>query len=479
MNFMMVVYLLGWIMLATGGMLLLPFGVSLYYSETCSGAFLVTALISIAIGAVLVAKKPKNRIFHLREGFLITALSWIVLSVIGAVPFVISGAIPNFVDALFETASGFTTTGASILTAVEPLPRGILFWRSFTHWIGGMGVLVFLLTLLPLAGGSNTNLMKAESPGPQVSKLVPKIKSTAAILYAIYLGISILECVLLLLGKMPLFDAVFTILVTRCKSGFGIKNDSIAGYSTYIQVIVTIFMILCGINFNFYFFIIFRKFAKAFEIEEVKVYLAIILISITAISVNIYPQIGSVGKTLLQSSFQVGSIITTTGFATADFNTWPMFSKTILVMLMFCGACAGSTGGGIKVSRIIMLFKSLTKEMKHILHPSSIGTVIIDKKPVAHETMRATNVFMVAYVMIFTVSMLIVSLENLDFTTGFTAVAATLNNIGPGLNEVGPTGNFAFFSPLSKLTLTFCMLAGRLEIYPMILLFSKHTWQRF
>ena len=480
MNFPIVLYMLGWIMFIVAGLMSLPLAVALLYGETgVVLAFAISIAVSAAIGFLLVVKKPRNRVFHLREGFVITALSWICMSLVGALPFMFSGCCSNFIDAFFETVSGFTTTGASIFPEVESLPYGILFWRSFTHWIGGMGVLVFLLSLIPLSGGSNMNLMKAESPGPQVGKLVPKVKSTAKILYRIYFGITVLEIIFLLFGGMNLFEAATTTFGTVGTGGFGIKNDSIASYSTYIQVVITVFMILSGVNFNAYFFLVYRKFRKAFEIEEVRVYLLIILSSVTLITINICHMYDSVWKAIQQAFFQVGTIITTTGFATTDFDTWPLFSKSILVLLMFIGACAGSTGGGIKVSRVILLFKSMKKEFKTILHPQSVGAVLMDKKRVQHEVMRSTNVFMVAYIFTFIISFLIVALDNFDYTTSFTAVAATLNNIGPGLSGVGPSQNFGFFSDLSKIVMSFDMLAGRLELFPMILLFSRNTWQRF
>lgn len=479
MNFLMVLYLLGFILLCVGGLMIVPIIVALIYGESCVSAFLITALIGIIPGLIIIHKKPKNKIFHLREGYVITALSWLVISLVGALPFVISGAIPNYIDALFEIISGFTTTGASILPEVESLPKSIIFWRSFTHWIGGMGVLVFLLALLPLSGGSNMNLMKAESPGPQVGKLVPKVRSTATILYTIYLGITVIEIITLLIARMPLFDTLTITFGSVGTGGFGVRNDSCASYTITQQVIITIFMIASGINFNAYFYIIFRKFKKALQIEEVWVYLAFILISIILIAVDINSMFPSFWQSIQQAAFQVGSVITTTGYSTCDYNNWPSFSKNIIILLMFSGACAGSTGGGIKVSRIIILFKSIVKEVKHVLHPQSISTVRMDGKTVAHETMRSTNVFIMSYIMIFVVSVLILSIEGYPFETNFTAVLATFNNIGPGLDLVGPAANFGFYSPISKLVMCFDMLAGRLEIFPMLILFSKHTWSRF
>ena len=479
MNLSMVVYLLGWILLCEGALLLLPAVVSAIYVESAVWALLGAAALCGLPGWLLVRRKPQNRVFYLRDGFIVTAFSWIVISVMGALPFLLTGAIANPIDAVFETVSGFTTTGASILSDVESLPKGLLFWRSFTHWIGGMGVLVFLLTLLPLTGGSHVNLMKAESPGPQVEKLVPSVQSTAKILYGIYLGLTVLEIIFLLAGRMSLFDALTTTFGTAGTGGFGVRNNSIAGYSTYIQVVVTVFMVLFGVNFNFYFLLLIRRARRAFAMEEVRWYFIIILASIAVITWNIRDLYESAAIALRDAAFQVGSIITTTGFSTTDFDLWPSASKTILVILMFIGACAGSTGGGIKVSRIVVLFKTIRKELRHVLHPQSISVTSMDGKTVPHEVLRSINVFMVSYFLIFAVSTLLISFDEFDLVTNFTAVAATLNNIGPGLALVGPTQNFSLFSGFSKLILIFDMLAGRLEIFPMMLLFNKDTWRRF
>lgn len=479
----MVFYVLGWIMLCEGALLLLPLGVSLIYGEySSSPAFVITIAVCSVLGFILTVRKPKDTVMRLREGFAVTALSWLVMSIMGALPFMLAGVITDPISALFETVSGFTTTGASILNDVESLPKGILFWRSFTHWIGGMGVLVFLLAIKPLTGrhgGSNVNLMKAESPGPQVGKLVPKMQSTARILYGIYIVMTVLQIILLLIGRMPLFDAVTTAFGTAGTGGFGIKNDSIAGYSYYIQIVVTIFMILFGVNFTFYFLMLKRKFLRAAVMEEVRWYIAIILAATIIIAFNIKGLYPSIGLAFQQSAFQVGSIITTTGFATTDFDLWPQVSKTILVMLMFIGACAGSTGGGVKVSRVVILFKTVRKELKQLLHPQSVAKVTLDKKVVPHEVVRATNVFMVTYVLIFSMSILLIGFDNHDLITNFTAVAATLNNIGPGLQMVGPTQNFGLFSGGAKIVLIFDMLAGRLELFPLLLLFKPETWKKF
>ena len=480
MNYAVVFRLLGYILMIEGALLLLPAATSLLYGEwMVLGVFLLTAAVSAAIGFVLKGIKPRSKVFYMREGFAATALSWIVISVVGAVPFVLTGCIPNPVDALFETVSGFTTTGASILPGVEDLPKGILLWRSFTHWIGGMGVLVFLLSLLPLTGGSHVNLMKAESPGPQVDKLVPKVQSTAKILYGIYFALTVLEVVFLLLGGMPLFESMLTAFGTAGTGGFGFKNDSFTSFSPYIQWVVTIFMILFGVNFNAYFLLLMRKFHRAAASEEVRGYFAIIAAAVAVITANIYSIYNSFGEALRQAAFQVGSIITTTGFSSCDFDQWPTLSKEILVVLMFVGACAGSTGGGIKVSRLLILGKTLGKELKQALHPQVVAPVRMDGKLLNHETIRTTNVFMAAYIFIFVASFLLISLNGYDMVTNFTSVAATLNNIGPGLNQVGPMMNFGGYSNPAKLVLIFDMLAGRLEIFPMLVLFMPDTWRKF
>ena len=480
MNASMVFYILGRVLMIEGGLLVLPLSVSLIHREwTCVGVFLLTIAICLTVGLLLSFRKPAKKVLYVRDGLVATALSWLGMSVLGALPFILSGVISDPIAALFETVSGFTTTGASILPFVEGLPYGILFWRSFTHWIGGMGVLVFLLTILRQSEGSQVNLMKAESPGPQVEKLVPKIRSTAMILYGIYIALTILQILFLIFGGMPLFDAVTTAFGTAGTGGFSVRNDSMAGYSSYLQIVVTVFMILFGVNFNFYFLLIMRKFKRAFLMEEIRWYLIAIVTSIAIITVNIRPLFRSAETALHQAAFQVGSIMTTTGFATTDFDLWPSTSKTILVLLMFLGACAGSTGGGIKVSRFIIWVKTIRKEIRHFIHPQSIGKISMDKKPVAHEVLRSVNVFMVAYVLIFVGSVLLVSFNGLDLTTNFTAVAATLNNIGPGLSLVGPVRNYAVYSGFSQVVLIFDMLAGRLELFPLLVLFSKDVWRKF
>ncbi|MBQ9065290.1 MAG: TrkH family potassium uptake protein [Blautia sp.] len=479
MNYSIIAYIIGWILDLEAALMVLPCITALIYRERSGTAFLITMAVCLAIGVPLTMRSPKKRAFYAKEGYVTVALSWAALSIMGAIPFVISGSIPNPVNALFETVSGFTTTGASILDNVEALPHCMLLWRSFTHWIGGMGVLVFVLAVLPLTGGYHMNIMKAESPGPSVSRLVPKVQSTAKILYLMYIAMTLVEMILLLIARMPLFDTLCLSFGTAGTGGFGILNDSIGSYTMLQQGIITVFMILFGVNFNIYYFILMKKFLQAFKVEELRYYLGVIAFSIIAISINIHGLFGNFFQAFHHAAFQVGSIITTTGYSTVDFNQWPMFSKTILVMLMFMGACAGSTGGGIKVSRFIILVKSVYKELVLYVHPNAVRKIQIDGKPVQHEVTRATNIFMTVYVFLFGFSTLLISLDNFDFTTNFTAVAATINNIGPGLEAVGPACNFAGFSIFSKLVLTFDMLAGRLELFPLLILFFPRTWKKF
>lgn len=479
MNHAMVRYLIGWMLGVESLFLLLPALTALIYREDVVLAYVGVAALCMALAALFCHKKPTNTRFYAREGFVTVALCWIVLALTGALPFMLSGEIPFVVDALFETISGFTTTGATILSDVEALSHASLLWRSVTHWVGGMGVLVFMLIVLPLAGGQTIHLMRAESPGPSVSKLSPHLRDTAMILYAIYLGMTILETILLLLGGMPLFDALCTSMATAGTGGFGIWNTSIAHYNSYyLQAVVTVFMILFGINFSVYFLLLTRRFKAAFRIEEVRVYLGVILASSVVIALNVRHMFPSLLDSFHHAAFQVASIITTTGFSTVDFNQWPALSKAILVLLMFIGACAGSTGGGMKCSRILLMCKSIRKEMQFLIHPRAVRVNKMDGRRVPHEVMRSVNVFMIAYLLLFILSVLLLSITNEELITNFTAVVATLNNVGPGLELVGPAANFGFFSPLSKIVLMFDMLAGRLEVFPMLLLFAPATWRR-
>ena len=477
MNTSIIRYILGSVLKIEAFLLLIPVLCGLIYHESEGTAYFAVALICLFVGILFTIRKPKENLFYLKEGCITTALSWIFLSIFGAIPFVITGEIPSFLDALFETISGFTTTGASILSDVEELSHASLLWRSFTHWIGGMGVLIFLMAIIPMSGGSNINLMRAESPGPSVGKLVPKMKTTATLLYSIYIFLTALEFLILILCNMPIFDSFCTAFGTAGTGGFGIKNSSIGGYSVTIQWVVTIFMILFGINFNAYFFLLIRDFKKALKMEEVRAYLGIIFASVVLISANIYQSCNSVFDAVTKSAFQVASVITTTGFSTTDFDLWPSFSKTVLVILMFIGACAGSTGGGIKVSRIIVIIKAFLKEAFSYIHPKSVRHLSIDKQPIKHDVIRSINVFFDTYIAIFVISLLLVSIEGQSMQTNLTAVIATFNNIGPGLEAVGPTQNFAFFTPLSKVVLMFDMLAGRLELFPMVLLFHPTIWK--
>ena len=451
--------------------------VALCYGEINGFFYLGTGCVCMLLGFFMSYKKPQNAVFYLKEGCIATALSWIVMSLAGCMPLWLSGEIPSFTDALFETISGFTTTGASILSDVEALTHCALFWRSFTHWIGGMGVLVFLLAIIPLSGGSNINLMRAESPGPSVGKLVPKMKYTARLLYYIYFGLTVLEAIFLLCGGMPLFDTLCTSFGTAGTGGFGIKNDSFASYSPYLQWVVTIFMILFGVNFNAFYLVIYRHFRKALKMEEVRYYFLIIIVATAIIFSNILDTSKGIFDAITKASFQVASIITTTGFSSVDFNAWSQTCKTVLVMLMFVGACAGSTGGGIKVSRFVVLFKTLNKELKSYIHPKSVCKIKIDGKPVDHEVVRSINVYLITYVIVYSISLLAISFEGRDLTTNFTAVAATINNIGPGLELVGPANNFGLFSTFSKFVLMFDMLAGRLELFPLLILFHPGAWK--
>lgn len=459
--------------------LALPGIVSAIYGEAGGFAFLWVALGSAVAGSMIVLHKPKNMRFYLREGFVTVALSWILMSVIGCLPFVINGDIPHFADALFEMISGFTTTGATVVSDVEALTKGSLFWRSFSHWIGGMGVLVFLLAIVPMAGGSHMNLMKAESPGPSVGKLVPKVRQTAKYLYIIYFALTVIEVIFLLFGHMNLFEAMTTAFGTAGTGGFAIWNDGFVSVSAYNQWVVTIFMLLFGVNFGFYFLVLTGKLRDALKFEEVRIYFIIVIASAVFIFINLRNfAMYAPAEGVRHAFFQVASIITTTGFASTNFDLWPETSRTILVILMFVGACAGSTGGGIKVSRFIIAIKSFVKEIISYLHPRSVKKIKVEGKPLEHETLRATNVYFMTYMVIFAVSVLLVSIENKDLVTNFSAVAATFNNIGPGLSLVGPMTNFGHFTDFTKYILMFDMLAGRLEIFPMLLLFCPTVWKR-
>ncbi len=479
MNYKIIRHILSKVLLIEAVSMILSLICALIYKETeLIYVWLISISLCVAAGFLLSRKSPENKAFYAREGFVAVALSWIVMSIFGALPFFVSRYIPNFIDAVFETASGFTTTGATIITDVEVFPKSLLFWRSFTHWIGGMGVLVFLVAILPLSGSNNFFLIKAESPGPAVSKLVPRVKHTAKILYEIYIVLTLIQIIMLLCGGMEPFDAITLSFGTAGTGGFGVRNSSIADYSTYSQIVITVFMFIFGVDFSLYHLVLMRKPKYLFKSDELRTYAGIVLVAITVVTINISPLFKTLGEAIKHSAFQVVSIITTTGYVTTDFDKWPELSKTIIILLTFIGACAGSTGGGVKVSRIIILFKSIVKEIRIGAHPKSTVKLKMNGRPIEHETVRAVNVFMAAYMAIFAASILLVSLDNMDFITNFTAVLTTIGNTGPGLAGVGPTQNFSSFSDFSTFVFTLDMIIGRLEIFPMLILFSPYTWKR-
>lgn len=477
MNFSIIRYILGWILKIEGAFMLLPCLTALIYKESQGFIYLAVAAVCILLGQLMSFRKPKSNVFYLKEGCVATSLSWIFMSIFGCLPFVFTGEIPSFTDALFETISGFTTTGASILSEVEYLSHCSTLWRCFTHWIGGMGVLVFLLAIIPMSGGSHINLMRAESPGPSVGKIVPKIKHTARILYLIYIALTVLQFIFLLFGKMPVFDALNTAFATAGTGGFGIKNDSFTSFSPYLQWVTAIFMLLFGINFNVYYLILLGKFKKAFFNEEVRWFFIMVLAAIGLITLNIYELSGNLFKALTDATFQVASLVSSTGFASANFDAWPSICRTVLVLIMFVGACAGSTGGGLKVSRFIIMVKSVLKECYSYIHPKSIRKIHLDGKEVEDETVRSVAVYVLTFLLIYAISMIAISFDGESFTTNFTAIIACINNIGPGLDAVGPTCNFGFFSNFSKYVLMFDMIAGRLELFPLLILFHPGTWE--
>lgn len=479
MNYKMVAYVLSKVLLLEAALMALPMGYAFINNEECAIAFLVTVVVLVAVGSLLAFKQPKNTSIYAGEGFIVVALSWVLLSVFGAMPFVLSGAIPNPFDAFFETVSGFTTTGASILSDVEALEGGLLFWRSFTHWIGGMGVLVFILAILPLAQNNNMHLMRAEVPGPSVGKLVPRMRTTAKILYSIYFFMTIIEIIILCLCGMPLFDSILHSFGTAGTGGFGIKNNSIAYYdSATIDFVIGTFMILFGINFNIFYYILIGKIKDAFTSEELRWYLMIIAVAVGLIALNILPNCTSIWNALRYAYFQVSSIITTTGYSTANYDMWPSFSKTIIVLLMFSGACAGSTGGGIKVGRLIILMKQQIAEIKKMVHPRAVHCLTLDGKVVDRSMLTGVQTFIVMYFFVLLLGMLLISLDGYSFTTNFTAVLSCISNIGPGLEAVGPVMNFSIFSNFSKFLLSFIMLAGRLELFPLLILFMPGLYKR-
>ncbi|NCB50954.1 MAG: TrkH family potassium uptake protein [Clostridia bacterium] len=478
MNYRIIANILGRVMTIEALLMIPPIATALIYRESIT-CFLLTMLIAAALAVLLSRLKPKRKDLYAREGFVSVALSWILMSLVGALPFFFSGEIPNYVDAVFETVSGFTTTGASIITNLDVISHGILFWRSLSQWIGGMGVLVFIMAVLPLSEEHSMHIMRAEVPGPQVGKLVPRVRTSSAITYLIYVGLTALLIILLCMGGMPVFDSFIHAMSAASTGGYGVKGLSIGYYdSAYIDVVTSIFMLLFGINFSIYFLLLMKKFRKVFTNSELLCYLGIVAFSTVTIAIDISRIYGTIGSSLRFSFFQVSSIMTTTGFATADFEQWPSYSKFLLIILMFIGACSGSTGGGIKVSRLIILIKSTFGEFFRLINPRKITSVTVDDQEIDSSTIRSTQVFFALYMSITFVSCLIVSLDGFDFTTNFSAVTACISNIGPGLGLVSPAGNYAFFSGFSKIVLSLCMLIGRLEVFPMLMLAIPSVWRR-
>ena len=456
--------------------------ISLFCREAAAAqGFLITIAITLAVEGVLflICKGAPNA-FGAKEGLVCVSISWIVMSLMGCLPFFFSREIPKFIDAFFEIVSGFTTTGASVLSDVEALSKGNIYWRSFSHWLGGMGVLVFLLAIAPSDGqgkGFTMHLLRAESPGPNVGKLVPKMRKTAAILYIIYIVLTVINIIFLLVGRMPLFEAVCTAFGTAGTGGFGNKNDSMAGYSPYLQNVTSVFMLLFGVNFSCYYLILLKEFRSVFKDEELRLYFGIVVAGIALLVLNLRGFYGTMEETIRHAAFQVASIITTTGYSTTDFDLWPAFSKTILVALMIVGACAGSTGGGFKVARILLLLKSLRRNIRQVLHPNKVQVVRNNGQVVDEQILENTNAYLAAYVVIIIISTILISLDGFSLGTNLTAVLSCFNNIGPGLEAVGPTCNFGAYSAFSKLVLSMDMLAGRLEIFPILVLFSRSTWK--
>lgn len=480
MNKRSIIYILGWVLIVEAVAMQVGTITSLIYGEKEAWYFVLTGVVSAILGVLAIkVKKPKNMVLYQKAGFASTALSWILLSLVGCMPFWLSGEIPSFIDAFYETVSGITTTGSTILNDVEALSKGMLMWRSFLHWLGGMGVIVFLLAIIPKLGGQqNIFLMKAESPGPIIGKAVPRMRNYATMLYGIYITLTALEFILLLFGGLNVFEAINTSFSTAGTGGFGIYNSNAAAFdSYYVQTVIAVFMLLFGINFSVYLCLIARKFKQSLKFEELWIYLGIVAVSTAIIAFNI-SSIYKPYDAIHQSFFYVTSIISTTGFGLTDVNKWPELSKTVIIILTFIGASAGSTGGGFKISRIILLFKEVRKEFSLLVHPRNVKLVKMDGKAVNHDIMRTTSMYLVLYIGLFALSFLLVSIDNMDFTTSFTAVAASLNNTGPGLGAVGPVGNYADFSILSKIVFIFDMLAGRLELYPLLLLFAPSAWKK-
>ena len=478
MNRRMICRVLGLILECLAGLLILPTVAGLCYGEGVTH-FLITMALSGVLGFLLARVKPYSDVIYAKDGFVVVSLGWVLMSLIGALPFVLSGDIPNYIDALFETVSGFTTTGASILDDVEGLSRGCMFWRSFTHWIGGMGVLVFIMAVLPMSGEHSMHIMRAEVPGPTVGKLVPRVRQTAKILYLIYIAMTLLEMLLLLLGGMSFYDALLHAFATAGTGGFSTKSASIAAFdSLYLEMVIAVFMVLFGVNFNLYFLLLIGRWKDALKSEELHWYLGIIAASVMAITLGISKMYGGIAAGLRHAFFYVASITSSTGFGTVDFVTWPEYCKWIIVMLMFCGACAGSTGGGIKTSRVIILFKNVACEIRQMIHPRTVTRVQLDGKRVDTDGLKAVSTFFTSFMLLLITGSFLVSLDGYDMATNFSAVLSSLSNIGPGMSLIGPTGNYNIFSYGSKLVLTVMMLIGRLEIFPILILFSPSTWKK-
>ena len=482
MNHKMIFYTLGQILKLEAALLALPLVVSLIYQENQILAFLIPMLAVATLGILLTIKKPEQKNLFAKEGFVIVGLSWIVLSLFGCLPFIISGSIPNFIDALFETISGFTTTGSTILSGdrIEGLTKGIAFWRSFTHWIGGMGVLVFVLAILPNTDGKSIHILRAESTGPKIGKIVSKIRITARILYLIYIAISLTEIIFLVCGDMNLYESIVYTFSTAGTGGFATKGASLAAYSSYSQIVVGIFMLIFGMNFNMFYLLLLGDFKSVLKNEELRWYLGVVITATIIITVNVfyaYDNVTPIGTTIRDSFFTVSSIITTTGFCTANFDLWPALSKTIIIILMFIGAMAGSTGGGIKVSRVVILLKSFRREVKRLLHPNSVEAIKLEGKSLDESIVKGVNSYLIAIIIIFLFGVLLISIDGESLITNISAMAACLNNVGPGLDKVGPIGNYSIFSGFSKVVLSLSMLAGRLEIYPILMLFNPRTYR--
>lgn len=478
MNKTIIRYLLCRVMQFEGIFLMLPVIIAVIYKENEGIWFLIVAAVTFIVGTIGTLFKPKSNVFYAREGFVTVSLAWILLSLISAIPFCISGEIPNYVDAVFETVSGFTTTGATILSDVEKMSMCAMFFRCFTNWIGGMGVLVFMMAILPLSGNSNMYLMKAESTGADVSKLVPKVKDSAKILYGMYIGLTVILVVIYLILGEPVYDSFILAFSTLGTGGFGRYNASLGAYGYATQTVTIIFMFLCGINFNAFFLILKRKAKDFFKLEEVWWYVGILFVMIAFVTMQVTDKYATIREAIHHAAFQVVSIMTTTGFSTADFDTWADFAKAMLLLAMFVGGCAGATAGGIKVSRLLILIRSVEKEISHLTHPRSVRIIKLNKSAVSDETVRNIESFLIAYVVLFILSLIIVFADNYDFNTSFSAVLSMMGNVGPGLGKAGPTGNFGIFSPLSKIVLIFDMLAGRLELFPVLVLLHPATWRK-